>query len=134
MQYQRLFGDMLVPLYFIIPWTDEWPEEMWDIRLGCSVIDIRRGNIYKDKKEELMAVGFDFSSQRRDNGWEKIKLAFETFKLLRGNLIVSWSFLVPSDSADWPESIWGIKLGRIFDSIKKRDVMLFITMNSVQWD
>jgi hypothetical protein len=44
-------------------------------------------------------------------GFEKIKAALLTYKSLHGNLLVSDMFIVPENSTDWDEELWGMKLG-----------------------
>jgi hypothetical protein len=46
-------------------------------------------------------------------GFEKIKAALLTYKSLHGNLLVSDMFIVPENSTDWDEELWGMKLGEV---------------------
>ena len=73
--YKSRHGDLLVPLKFVIEGGDEsWPEELWGIRLGSVVIQIRSQNYYSAHKDDLMEMGFDYLSQRRTYGWAKVHL------------------------------------------------------------
>jgi hypothetical protein len=37
LQYKSLFGDLLVPDIFVVPVTEDWPEELWGMKLGACV-------------------------------------------------------------------------------------------------
>ena len=125
LRYKELYGNMLVPQSFVVPWTDEWPEEMWRVKLGRAVNNIRNGGDHKDKREELIAIGFVFEKQapgfqgQTALGWDRLKPALEQFKNLNGHLRVPSTFVIPSDSPDWPEEMAGIKLGRTVYNISR---------------
>jgi hypothetical protein len=60
-KYKDLQGHMRVPAKFIVPIGNlTWPEETWGMKLGFYVRDIRSGTIYKDRREELEVIGFNF--------------------------------------------------------------------------
>jgi hypothetical protein len=113
---------MRVPQDYVVPWSRDWPEEFWGLRLGNVVSDIRRGRSHADKKEELEAAGFDFDKQScatgKATGWEKVKAAFETYKTVNGDLLVPAKFVVPHDDPEWPKSTWGVNLGGIVNRIR----------------
>jgi CRISPR/Cas system-associated protein Cas5 (RAMP superfamily) len=63
--YKDRVGHMRVPSRFAIPKDDaSWEKELWGIKLGNSVQNIRNRNNYEERREELETMGFDFSSQR----------------------------------------------------------------------
>jgi hypothetical protein len=80
--YQRLHGDMRVPYDFVMQWVDEWPEEMWDVKLGGLVGRIRGGRTWNNNKEDLASIAFRYDKQQDGApgiDWETLKLASETF-------------------------------------------------------
>jgi hypothetical protein len=114
---------MRVMKRFVIPWSRDWPEEFWGLKLGRVVEYIRGGRTHADKKKELEAAGFDFIKQERGKGkalgWEVVKAALLAYKGLEGDLLVPKTFVVPSgDPETWPESTRGVKLGKIVDHIR----------------
>ena len=120
LRYQQIHGDMLVNITFIVPWSNEWACEMWDMKLGILVMNIRSSCRYMN--EDLAALGFDYSAQRKENfKWDVFKFALQTYKSIHGDLLVPKLFLIPRDSTMWPETIWGMKLGIILDNAKKKD-------------
>ena len=124
-RYKELRGNMLVSWKFIVPWSRDWPEEHWGLKLGDIVQNIRRGRMHADKKKELEAAGFDFAKQAsifglNATGWEVVKAALLAYKAQHGDVLVPKSFVVPSDDPRWPESTWGVKLGRIVDNIRHK--------------
>ena len=61
-EYECIYGDMLVPQRFVIPSnTSEWPEAVWDMKLGRAVDRIRNAGQNKEYHDELREVGFDFN-------------------------------------------------------------------------
>lgn len=110
---------MLVRNRFIVPWTDEWACEMWDVKLGRLVIKIRRERRYIN--EDLAAIGFDYSAQINANvEWNVLKFALQAYKNIHGDLLVPLSFVIPQDSPMWPDNTWGMKLGRIFFNARRK--------------
>jgi hypothetical protein len=115
---------MRITRSFVVPWSRDWPEEFWGLRLGKVVDNIRTGNTHKDKKKELEAAGFDFGKQAVGGvgtGWEVVKAALLAYKGLEGDRLVPKRFVVPHDDPKWPESTWGVKLGRIVKDIRGKD-------------
>eukprot|EP00596_Hydrurales_sp_CCMP1899_P006115 CAMPEP_0119052184 /NCGR_PEP_ID=MMETSP1177-20130426/73569_1 /TAXON_ID=2985 /ORGANISM="Ochromonas sp, Strain CCMP1899" /LENGTH=217 /DNA_ID=CAMNT_0007031673 /DNA_START=834 /DNA_END=1484 /DNA_ORIENTATION=- len=113
MKYKDLKGDMLVPHNFVVA-SDNiiWPKETWGMKLGRDVINIRAGNSWKDKREDLESIGFDFNPQKLRYGYEATKAALLKYKDLKGDMLVPTKFVVASDNIIWPEETWGKKLGR----------------------
>jgi hypothetical protein len=64
--YKEVHGDLEVPQAFVVPSEAPWPEEVWGMKLGSRVSDIRSKEIYvKDHPErfaELDALGFRWNS------------------------------------------------------------------------
>ena len=59
--HRRLFGDMDVPRYFVVPKVDDdWPPECLGMRLGLRVRDIKAGLAYRGEKytKVLFDIGF----------------------------------------------------------------------------
>ena len=119
LKYKSLRGDLLVPYRFVIPENAHWPEDLWGMKLGVTVNNIRNKGIYSTHRAELEGMGFDFDSQSTAHGWENVKHASLAFKSLRGDLLVPVSFVIPED-ADWPEDLWGMKLGLTVYSIRNQ--------------
>jgi hypothetical protein len=63
--YKERVGHLCVPRKFAIPNNDaSWPKELWGMKLGNAVSHIRNDNHYEERRKELEAMGFDYSSQR----------------------------------------------------------------------
>ena len=116
--YKEIYGDMLVKQQYVVPWSKDWPDEMWGLRLGALVNSIRCGKVYQNHEKELTALGFVFSRQRQDIGWELTKLALETYKTIHDDLLVPYKFKIPDNSNDWPAATWGINLGSFVNNIR----------------
>ena len=118
LNYKRLFGDLYVPQGFNVPSSGEWPEESWDMKLGTAVSSLRRGS-YPSKRNRLLDMGFCFNVPEAK--YDLAKLALLRYRKLHGNMNVIASFEVPVDSRDWPEHLWGLKLGMIVRNIRSGD-------------
>jgi hypothetical protein len=119
MKYKDLNDNMLVPTKFVVPVNDiSWPEETWDIKLGQFVFNIRAGNSYADKREDLESIGFDFNPQRQSYKYEAIRVALMKYKDLKGNMLVPRRFLVPVNDISWPKETLGMNLGTIVMTIR----------------
>jgi hypothetical protein len=49
---------------FVVQWSNEWPEEMWGLRLGNRVSDVRNGGLHEDHRDELASIDFKYEKQR----------------------------------------------------------------------
>ena len=103
----------------LVPWSDDWPEEMWDMKLGLLTRDTRCKGLHLTKKVELVDIGFNYDRQAPPYyGWDKISLALRTFKELNGHILVPQEFIIPTTTLIWHEILWGMKLGRVVDNIR----------------
>ena len=59
--YKEIYGNLLVKQKYVVPWSIDWPEDMWGLKLGNLVSKIRGNSQYKNHTEELTALGFVFS-------------------------------------------------------------------------
>jgi hypothetical protein len=50
--HKRIYGDMTVKQRFVVPSSEEWPEEAWGMNLGATVSQIRSSNIFVDGNPE----------------------------------------------------------------------------------
>ena len=117
-RYHELYGSLQVPMKYIVPKSDDWPEKMWGIKLGSIVNNIRtRRAQFADKVDDLISIGFTFGRVKCSLVWEPVKAAFEKYKELKGDLLIPFDFLVPSNDK-WPTEAWGLKLGRIVRRIR----------------
>ena len=89
LRYKELKGDMLVPRSFVVPpSSDDWPEEMWGMRLGRTVISIRSGTFVRDhadRRELLESEGFVM--QVRRSPAEKLRAAEAHYGRVRGGAL-----------------------------------------------
>ena len=115
--YKLLCRDLLVPQGFVIPENAHWPEDLWGMNLGFTVNSIRNNRAYSAYRAEPEEMGFHFDSQSTAHGWQNVKRALLAYKLLCCDLLVPVSFVIP-ENADWPEDLWGMKLGFSVNSIR----------------
>ena len=115
--YLSLHDDLYVRRDFVVPVHPDWPEDLWGMKLGVTVNNIRNNGTYSTHRAELEAMGLDFHRQSTGHGWENVKRALLAYKSLHGDLLVPQHFDIPKD-ADWPEDLWGMKLGLTVNKIR----------------
>jgi hypothetical protein len=114
--YKRLYNDLHVRHNFVVPEDDSnWPKVLWGMNLGQTLSRIRCSNSYNDYREELEAMGFDYSSE---GSWDRLSSALQTYKKLHCDLLVPTYFVGPENISAWPEKLWGMKLGQTMIQIR----------------
>jgi hypothetical protein len=109
LSYQNLHGDMLVPQSFEIPKNcSSWSSDMWGIKLGSIVHNLRSNRRYteKSRREELLSLGFCFNARR--SPYKSFKEALRLYKTLHGDMEVAFDFIVPADDA---RKVVGFRIG-----------------------
>ena len=109
--YKKLYNNLFIPRHFVVPNTSDWEEASWGMKLGDLASNIRTGNsCYLDKREELVSMGFPLDVVQEK--FELLKAALLCYKSLPqyGDFNVNQDFVIPK-SAEWPERLWGMKLG-----------------------
>ena len=116
-KYQEINGHMFVNATYTVPEKDpNWPKELWGMRLGHIVQNVRKGFYFRDRHEELKRMGFTFSlSEIR---FHSIKCALLIYKKIHGNLMIPIRFII-NDRNEWPEEYIGMKLGSTVSCIRK---------------
>ena len=119
--YKLLHGNLLVPIKFIIPFSDPWNKEVYGLKLGISVSRIRNNKIYRSKRKELLKLGFDYRSLEERRWNDIVYPALTRYKEINGDLLVPAIFKVPNKD-DWPESLHGYNLGVLVTNIRNHSV------------
>ncbi|CAI5703898.1 hypothetical protein KXD40_002539 [Peronospora effusa] len=119
--FRREFGHCNVQYKFVVPDSENWPQQTRGVRLGAIVANMRcRGDydvMVNRDKDKLKAIGFVWSPD--DERWSnRILPAFETYSKVYKSGWVPLEFTVP-ESEPWPEQTRGLKLGSIFMKIRQ---------------
>jgi hypothetical protein len=117
-RYKEIHNDLFVPHSFEVPRTSDWPEESWDMKLGQSVSSIRIGMSFKQHKNDLRGIGFEYGTNR-DRIFEVIKAALVLYHKLHMNFRINSKYVVPHDRPEWPVEMWGMKLGSTAANIRR---------------
>jgi hypothetical protein len=117
-RYKYLHGDYFIPRKFIVPSDEDWPIETWNMNLGDAMWKINNRFSYKDKGEELSRIGIQPLVENNISNYDRIVEALVHHLKLFGDMRVPKSFNVKTGNMDWPESTWGLKLGKITDNIR----------------
>ena len=58
--HDQLYGDMLVPRYFVVPSEDPWPLDTWGLQLGNRVRNIRQRRAYNKPRYHQILIDAGF--------------------------------------------------------------------------
>jgi hypothetical protein len=107
---------VVIPVRFVVPHdSPDWPQELWGLKLGEKADSILQGH-YAEYQDEFDAVGLTAKFGPVDDRAQLIIQAVKIYKRLHaipdgGKVVIPGSFVVPHDSPDWPQELWGLKLG-----------------------
>jgi hypothetical protein len=122
LMYKNLNGNIRVPQGFVVPKdNDFWPEGTQGMNLGSIVQNVRGGKRYVERRNELENIGFEFGPQKAKYGYTLTKAALILYKKTseRNDMQVPYNYIV-EENIIWPKAMWGMKLGQIFNNIKKK--------------
>ncbi|VEU33503.1 unnamed protein product [Pseudo-nitzschia multistriata] len=130
-------GPLTVPTEFSVPDAEPWPESTRGLPLGRSIKQLRSKDYLKKNpgaEEKLKQIGFETDKKlsANDKRFQAVYLALQRYKETYGDLLVPQPFVVPSDSAEWPEESWGLRLGARVNAIRSQGT--FIKNNSERQD
>jgi hypothetical protein len=129
LEYERNLGNMLVPSQFVIPEDSKWSQQLWGMKLGSYVSNVRASVLYVDRMDDLKELGFTYEARVMSFTFETLKAALYEFQDIEGDMLVPINFVVPlngsrnsingtSNSGVWPEDTRGIRLGRTVTMIR----------------
>jgi hypothetical protein len=130
--YKKNVDDnLLVPIDYVVPKGEGWPEDCWGIKLGDIVQSIREKDklVYghKDREKKLAELGFQWEESKREihsrKSFDAIYSALVTYKELFDNVMVPQSFVIPSE-LPWPENTWGLKLGARVNAMRAQGSLI----------
>lgn len=111
--YSRLNRNCEVPLEYVVPKSDDWPQITWGLRLGEILHGIRSEGSYKSIHEGLRELGVNFNRKSSNKSrFDRIYDGLSAYKAVNGDLRVPRKFVVPQDSKEYPKHTWGIQLGK----------------------
>jgi hypothetical protein len=130
--YKRVHGipdgsQVMIPVSFVVPHdSPDWPQELWGLKLGSRTNCILHHGDYAQYRGEFDALGLTIKLGPIDDRAQRIMLALKTFKSVNNipensSLAVPTNFVVPRDNADWPQELWGMRLGETARSILVED-------------
>lgn len=86
------------------------------MKLGMVADQIRVKGAYKDHKEDLIQIGFDFEKQ---DDWLFVKNALLSYSNMHGSFQVPTSYRFPLKSDALVEELWGYPIGKTVTGIRK---------------
>ena len=89
-------------------------------------LDADAAKVVAARTTTLTSTGFALKDQNKDEPqsmskrFERLVVALETYKRLYNSLDVPQHFAVPSDSDQWDEDLWGLRLGSRVNAIRSQ--------------
>jgi len=135
--YKNVYGDLMVPLSFIVPHGDEyWPAATWGIGLGNIVYRIRsrQGFVAGNPERIDQLNGMDFVWDVSEYLFQKFVLALKIYrkdgrksaspKNVRFNVLqVPSKFIIPPNEP-WPEELHGYPLGDKCTAVRQKELYI----------
>ena len=121
LQFYQMYGTFHPPNSWVVPWDDEWPEELWGYALGQTVNSIRGGHSYIKKREELEGMGFSYVSHlqpkyEREYNYAYVREALVRYHQQKGHMRPRLDEACEGD--EWPENFKGFRLGTLVPHIR----------------
>jgi hypothetical protein len=125
-----------VPRGYVVSENDpRYPEGVWGAKLGRVVSKIRNDGTYADLRRELKRMGLNYEVLKSRKAEVDVlrsrkfddNILLAALKVYRDlelppekhdKWTVPRSYVVPEEVASYPESTWGMKLGRIVNGIR----------------
>ncbi len=114
-----------VPPTFVVPNSPPWPENTRGLPLGKLLPLVRSKAFLKSNpaaKEQLEAldVELDGKTAINDARFQKVYEALKRYREIHGDLLVPQPFVVPTKSNQWPDDLWGLRLGARVNAIRSQ--------------
>ena len=123
---QNVDSELSVPIDYVVPSEEPWPEYTKGMALGALVNSIRNkdklvfGN--EEREQRLNDLGFQWEETGRTvfskKRFDLVYAALKAYKEVHGNLVVPQAFVVPVNDDFWPEETRGLKLGARVNAIR----------------
>ena len=114
-----------VPLNFVVPDCEPWPDSTRGLPLGKIMPTVSSKAYLKqhpDAEGKLTSLGLqpDVKTAANDLRYQRVYDALVKYKELYGDLIVPQPFTVPEDGDEWPEEVRGLRLGARVNAIRSQ--------------
>lgn len=123
-RYKELHDNLNVSKDFVVPFEDSnWPRELWDYKLGATCHSIRAHNDFFHLRPTLTRMGFLYKRiATSQSAFLSILQSLQVYRSKHKLSYVEDSFVIPADDSDYPVSMRGTPLGKIFqDMVYKGD-------------
>lgn len=138
--YYSIYGDVLVPVSFIVPREDDWPKACWDFPLGDFAHRIRFRNDFvtgknaHERRSQLDGLGYVwdvneykymkfFRALKIFDKLEKKRTVQSTTSREFSTIRVPSKFVVPSGHENgWPEDLWDYQLGAKTMAVRQKQL------------
>jgi len=131
--YHKENGDLAIPGRFIVPATDEYPEEWHGVKLASTIYTMKWWQKHiaqnKDRVAQLSNLGFIW--ERLQPTWNLFMEGMVNYRNIHGNVLVPASFVVPRNDDNWHMACWDLPLGSFVQQVRLRHDFL-TGENSVQ--
>jgi hypothetical protein len=115
-----------IPQVFVVPRdSSDWPQALWGMKLGAAVAQLLCKNLFSNYRDEFARLGLTARYGSYDAMAQRLFTAIKTYKKVYDiphdrSVFIPEKFVVPRDSPDWPQELWGMKLGRTVAGVRHR--------------
>ncbi|KAH9105507.1 hypothetical protein LEN26_014739 [Aphanomyces euteiches] len=114
----------LTPRNYSVPAHEPFPNELHGKTFKIAYIRRAKqdGRLDADIVAQLDAIGFSWDGREGMSmkAWEENIEALRIYKAIHGNLNVPIYYKVDTGDAEWPEKLWGKRLGYTVGTLRKR--------------
>ena len=107
---------------FRVPQDDPtWPQRSWGLKLGISIDPFRQhwDTLADHKRQELEQLGLTRSPFIKY--WTQTLFpALATYHQVFGRWRIPFNFYAPDQDPRWPEATWGLHLGQVYSTLRRR--------------
>lgn len=118
-----------IPITFVVPDSDPWPINTRGMPLGKK-ISTMKGKTFLSKNPEVaetlseLGVELDAATAVNDSRFQKVYDALKRYGELYGDLLVPQPFVVPDNTDEWREDLWGLRLGARVNAIRSQGTFI----------
>jgi len=129
---ENIDSELNVPQSYVVPSGENWPENLWTLKLGDYVQAIKDKDKlvfgHEERERRLKELGLTFEESKKIRNsikrFEMVCKALEVYKEMYGDLLVPQAFIVPTDDVQWDEDLWGLKLGARVNAIRSQGALV----------
>eukprot|EP01033_Poteriospumella_lacustris_P023348 gene23348-biopygen8170 len=119
--FKSIHNNVAIPKSFVIPHGDKgWDRDLWGLRLGSTVYDIRHNGHLWEHRREFVALGLEIEevALKPSHPFELVCEALKAYKAQCGTFKIHRTFVVDVEDTAYPKAARGMQLGKIVHNMR----------------